>query len=194
MTEPLFLRPPHLRVFLGTALVLALREPIARRLWRPGSDRPVDRGSFRLLWAATGLGVAVAMGAALAGVGRIGAPAPAFWLGIATMLAGFSVRLSAMLALGRLFSHRVAVKDDHEVVDRGPYRVVRHPAYTGATLTYLGIGLATGTWVGVVATTAGALVGFGHRVRIEERALRETLAGYEAYVERTPYRLVPGIW
>jgi protein-S-isoprenylcysteine O-methyltransferase Ste14 len=99
-----------------------------------------------------------------------------------------------MLALGVQFSHRVAVMDDHAVVEWGPYGWVRHPAYTGAVVTYLGIGLVTGNAVSVLAALGGALVGFGHRIAVEERALQKQLDEYEHYVERTPYRLVPGVW
>jgi len=110
------------------------------------------------------------------------------------MFAGFLVRLAAMLALGEQFSHEIAIKDEHAIIETGPYRWVRHPSYTGAVLTYLGIGIVTGNWLSVVTALGGALLGFGHRVIVEERALRETLDEYERYVERTPYRLVPGIW
>ncbi|WP_226011074.1 methyltransferase family protein [Halomicrobium salinisoli] len=194
MAQPLFLQPPYLWILYATAGLVALREVITRRIWRADEEERIDRGSFRVLWAATTGGTAVAVLFPFAGVGQVGAPVLSFWLGIALMLGGFLFRMYAMLTLGRLFSHRVAVKDDHEVIVRGPYRWVRHPSYTGAIVTYLGIGVVTGNWVSVCAVLAGALAGYGHRIRIEERALRAELDGYEAYAERTPYRLVPGIW
>ena len=194
MARPLFVQSPYLRVLFGTACLLALREAVARWLWDADTDIPVERGSFGVLWAATTVGTALAVGVPFTGVGSLGAPVLAFWLGIATMLAGFGLRLVAMLALGEQFSHRVAVKDNHTVVEWGPYRWVRHPSYTGAVVTYLGIGLVTGNAVSLLAALWGALVGFGHRITVEERALREQLDDYENYVERTPYRLIPGVW
>lgn len=194
MTDPLYLQSPYVWVLYATAGLIALREVIARRLWRADTDHRIDRGSFGVLWASTAVGLVVALFVPFAGVGSVGAPVTAFWAGIALMLAGFAFRLWAMLSLGRLFTHRVALKDDHEVIESGPYRLVRHPAYTGATVTYLGIGVVTGNGIGALAALGGALVGYGYRIRIEERALRERLAGYEQYVERTPYRLIPGVW
>ena len=194
MTRPLFVQSPYLFVLFGTACLLALREAVARWLWDADTDIPVERGSFGVLWTATSAGTVLAVGVPFTGVDSLGTPALAFWLGIATMLAGFCLRLVAMLALGEQFSHRVAVKDDHTVVEWGPYGWVRHPSYTGAVVTYLGIGLVTGNAVSVLAALGGALVGFGHRIVVEERALRERLDGYETYVEQTPYRLVPGVW
>lgn len=194
MASPLFLQAPYVVVLFGTACLLALREAVARWLWQPDTDNTVSQGSFGVLWAATTAGTVLAVGLPFAGVGSIGAPVIAFWLGIGVMVAGFGFRLASMLALGEQFSHEVAVKEDHTIVDRGPYRWVRHPSYTGAVVTYLGIGVVTGNWLSVVAALGGALAGFGYRISVEERALRERLDDYEAYVERTPYRLVPGIW
>jgi protein-S-isoprenylcysteine O-methyltransferase Ste14 len=194
MTGPLFVQSPYLVVFFGTACLLALREVVARRLWRPETDNRVERGSFAVLWGATTAGTVVAFAVPFLGVGSLGAPVLAFWLGIATMLAGFALRVAAMLALGEQFSHEVAVKDDHAVVERGPYRWVRHPSYTGAVVTYLGIGLVTANAVSVLAALGGALLGFGHRITVEERALRERLDEYESYARGTPYRLIPGVW
>lgn len=194
MARPLFLQSPYLYVLYGTAAVLAVREVVARRIWRADEDTPLDTGSFRVLWTATAAGTVVAIAVPFTGLGSVGAPVVAFWLGIGLMVLGFLVRLYAMLVLGDLFSHRVAIKDGHEVVDAGPYRWVRHPAYTGAVVTYLGIGVVTGNWVSIVAALGGALLGYGHRIRVEERALADTLDGYDKYAERTPYRLVPPIW
>jgi len=194
MPSPVFHQPPYLYVLFGTACLLALREAVARRLWRSDTDTPIERGSFGVLWTATTIGTVVAIGTPFTGIGATGAPVLAFWLGIAVMFAGFLVRLAAMLALGEQFSHEIAIKDEHAIVETGPYRWVRHPSYTGAVLTYLGIGIVTGNWLSVVTALGGALLGFGHRATVEERALRKTLDEYERYVERTPYRLVPGIW
>jgi protein-S-isoprenylcysteine O-methyltransferase Ste14 len=194
MARPLFVQQPYLSVFFGMACLLALREAVARWLWRPETETAVGSGSFGVLWATTTVGTVLAIGLPFAGVGSIGAPALAFWVGVVVMLAGFALRLASMLALGEQFSHEVAVKDDHSVVQSGPYRWVRHPSYTGAVVTYLGIGVVTGNWLSVVASLGGALVGFGCRITVEEQALREQLDDYESYVQRTPYRLVPGVW
>jgi protein-S-isoprenylcysteine O-methyltransferase Ste14 len=193
MGRPLYLHPPYVWIFLAAGLILATREVLVRRYL--GGERPTDDAhTFLVLWSATGLGTTAALLVPFTGVGTMPTPATAFWIGIAIMVVGFLLRLAAIRTLGRLFSHRVAVSPDHRVVETGPYRVVRHPSYTGAVVTYLGIGVACGNWLSVVAALAGALVGFGYRIRIEEQYLRRELTGYERYTERTPYRLVPFVW
>lgn len=194
MPRPLFLQSPYIYVFYGAGILIALREVVTRRLWRADTDRRIERGSLRELWAGTTVGVGIAILLPLTGTGMLGAPVVSFWVGIGLMLAGFLFRLYAMLTLGNLFSHRVAIKNDHTVVEEGPYRWVRHPSYTGAVVTYLGIGVATGNWLSVLAVLAGSVVGYGYRIRIEERALEKELEGYAEYAERTPYRLLPGLW
>ncbi len=194
MAPPVYLSRPELDAFLAVGLVLASRELFVRQYL--GDDLPAadDPRSFWVLWTATAVGTTVALLVPFGSVGRLPAAGAVFWLGIGVMLAGFSVRMAAVVTLGDLFSHRVVVAPDHEVVDTGLYAVVRHPSYTGAVVTYVGIGLACGNWVSVLAATAGALVGYGHRVRVEERTLERELDGYAAYTERVPYRLFPFVW
>lgn len=194
MANPVYLHRPELYGFLAVGLVLASRELVVRRYLT--DDRPVtdDSRSFRILWTATAIGTTVALLAPFSSVGQLPATETVFWLGLGVMLAGFAVRMSAVITLGNLFSHRVVVTSDHRVVDSGPYNWVRHPSYAGAVLTYVGVGVACGNVVSVLATTAGALVGYGHRIRVEERALRRELAGYDSYTDRVPYRLIPLVW
>jgi protein-S-isoprenylcysteine O-methyltransferase Ste14 len=80
------------------------------------------------------------------------------------------------------------------VVQAGPYRFIRHPAYSGSLLTVLGLGLALGNWASLAAILAGALAGYTYRVSVEERALREALGQpYLDYMRRTR-RFIPFIF
>jgi protein-S-isoprenylcysteine O-methyltransferase Ste14 len=79
------------------------------------------------------------------------------------------------------------------VISTGPYRIVRHPMYAGATLYMIGMPLLLGSWLGllVLPLILGALT---VRIFIEEAALRKGLPGYAQYAARVRYRLVPGVW
>lgn len=112
------------------------------------------------------------------------APAAAF-------LGGIALRLWAIRELGRFYTHRVLRHDGHEVVTAGPYRAVRHPAYTGmlvASAGYTGY-LLTVPGVVALALLTGALA---WRIRVEERMLFD-VPGYAAYAGGRA-RLVPGVW
>jgi protein-S-isoprenylcysteine O-methyltransferase Ste14 len=117
-----------------------------------------------------------------------------FGLGLALMAAGTFLRQWAVVTLGRFFTVEVRVQPDQTVVDRGPYRWVRHPSYTGMILFLVGVGLALTNWASLLVLalvpTAGLLV----RIRSEERVLVASLGeSYRVYAARRR-RLLPGIW
>jgi len=194
MARPLFVTAPYVYVLIGAGLVLATREILVRRYLGAGGAVRSETDSIRVLWLATVPFTGVAVVVPFTGVANAATPAAWFWGGVATMLVGYVVRLAALLTLGETFTQHVALQADHEVIDSGPYRWVRHPAYTGAVVSYVGIGLALGNWLSLLVTTGSALVGYGYRVVVEERFLRTELEGYEAYLEATPDRLIPFVW
>lgn len=69
-----------------------------------------------------------------------------FLLGIIFIVMGVALRWFAIWKLGSYFTRDVAVSSDQKVVQSGPYRFIRHPAYSGTFLTMLGLGLATTNW------------------------------------------------
>lgn len=79
------------------------------------------------------------------------------------------------------------------VIDSGPYRIVRHPMYAGAVALMLGMAL----WLESYAAALFALIPIGvlvARILVEERLLRSELPGYDEYVARVHYRLIPFVW
>jgi len=88
---------------------------------------------------------------------------------------------------------RIGVEGTHPVAMDGPYRMIRHPGYLGACLQALGLPLLFGTWWGFIAAIL-AIVFIIIRTALEDAALQAELAGYDALVRQTHYRLLPGIW
>jgi protein-S-isoprenylcysteine O-methyltransferase Ste14 len=114
--------------------------------------------------------------------------------GLAILWIGLTLRGWAIVTLGRYFTVVVDVREDHEVVQRGPYRVVRHPSYTGLLIAALGLGLALDNWLSVAVCIVGPLAGLLIRIRAEEAALNAQLGErYRTYAARTR-RLIPGVW
>jgi protein-S-isoprenylcysteine O-methyltransferase Ste14 len=79
------------------------------------------------------------------------------------------------------------------VVTTGVYQYVRHPMYAGALLFFVGTSLLLGSWWGLAAALALAVL-LGIRIQIEERTLRAGLQGYGDYAARVRYRLIPMVW
>ncbi len=79
------------------------------------------------------------------------------------------------------------------VVETGVYGVVRHPLYFGVALLLVGVAL----WLQSYAAAIASIVPIALlvvRIAVEEAFLRGRLDGYEAYIERVRYRLIPRVW
>lgn len=117
-----------------------------------------------------------------------------FAVGLLLELLGMSVFLRA-LKENRFFSSVVRIQSDrgHTVCRTGPYRVVRHPGYTGMIIGTLGIPLLLMSAWSAIPTLLFVVVMIV-RTHLEDLVLRTELAGYREYSEDTRYRLVPGVW
>jgi protein-S-isoprenylcysteine O-methyltransferase Ste14 len=117
------------------------------------------------------------------------------WIAIAGMLmtlAGVLFACWARVVLGRNWSAVVQVKQDHELIERGPYRIVRHPIYTGLLLAFLGTAMAIGEVRGFLAFAIVA-VSFWFKLRLEERWMGERFGdAYASYMQRVR-ALIPGM-
>ncbi|GLQ51546.1 methyltransferase family protein [Dyella flava] len=114
------------------------------------------------------------------------------WLGFYLTVAGLAFTCWARVILGRNWSGVVQLKQDHELIVRGPYSIVRHPIYTGLLLAFLGSAIAVGAWRALLAT---AIVGvsFWRKLRLEERWLCELFGDqYRDYMLRVK-ALVPWV-
>lgn len=120
------------------------------------------------------------------------APDILFWSGMLLLYAGIALRFYAIAVLGVFFTTTVAIAPEQPVIEAGPYRLIRHPSYTGLLMILLGLGLnLTNNWLGLIVIMGCALVGISYRIRVEEHVLQEQLGQrYQEYMWRTK-RLIP---
>jgi protein-S-isoprenylcysteine O-methyltransferase len=177
-------------LWFASEVWLALR----RRSGDPARSR--DAGTLRLLTITIYASVALAVWFGGLGAARF-APAlraPLWWSAVALMALGMPLRWWAIHVLSRFFTVDVAIRPGHELVRRGPYRLLRHPSYTGSLLTFLGFGLGFGNWLSLLAVLAPVTLAFLWRIHVEERVLREAFPEqYPAYAQAT-WRLLPFVW
>jgi protein-S-isoprenylcysteine O-methyltransferase len=167
--------------------------------WRrrlPAGATVRDRGSMLLVIGSVWLAVVAAIGVSAAVPAAAIPTGAARWLfafGLALMAAGLALRWYAIAVLGAAFTVMVGTRADQRLVERGPYRWVRHPSYTGGLLTVLGIVLCC-TNLLCLLTLLLPIAGHAYRMRVEEEALLESHGdAYRAYMHRTR-RLFPFVY
>jgi protein-S-isoprenylcysteine O-methyltransferase Ste14 len=114
-------------------------------------------------------------------------------LSVAVTALGIGFAVWARFTLGRNWSGTVTVKKDHELVQRGPYAISRHPIYSGAVLAVLGTVMAFGT-VRAALVVPVVVVAFRMKMAVEERFMTEQFgAAYADYRQRVK-GLIPLVW
>lgn len=188
------IRPDML--FLAATSIWVASEFWIGRKRAPDGGKAHDRGSLRLLHIVIWGSVLLAVWLSRAGLGRFDARflAPLFWLGLAMMVAGMLFRWWAVRVLSRYFTVDVAIRDDHQLIRNGPYRLLRHPSYTGSLATFYGFALALGSAWSLLLIVLAVTAAFLRRIRVEERALTSAFPlDYPAYARETK-RLIPLVW
>jgi protein-S-isoprenylcysteine O-methyltransferase len=152
---------------------------------RDAARPPADRGTFhQIMLTAYGFQAAALVELVL----RRPPALPLDALGGAALLvmgAGLGLRTWAVATLGGWFTLEVGVKPAQRLVRAGPYRLIRHPSYTGALVALIASAVLLRAWVTAVVGAIALYVAFRRRIRHEERLLVAALAGYRRYMART---------
>jgi len=188
-------RPMSLASELGLIyLVSEILLNLTRRS-RSKTGTKQDRSTLGILWLVIAVSVMVGVfvaqnfRATALPYGRMFASA-----GLVLFVAGLMLRWWAIITLGRFFTVDVTIEKDHDLVERGPFRIVRHPSYTGVLLAFVGLGLSLGNWAALLVILIPIGVAFIHRMNVEEDALSRALGPrYTEYVKRTK-RLMPFVY
>jgi protein-S-isoprenylcysteine O-methyltransferase Ste14 len=119
------------------------------------------------------------------------------WLQFLALLAfiiGSAISSWAM-AVNKFFSTIVRIQKErgHYVVTGGPYKLVRHPGYTGAIIVSISLPLLLGSVWALIPAIIGDII-LIIRTVLEDNTLKKELQGYDEYAKRVPRRLIPGIW
>jgi protein-S-isoprenylcysteine O-methyltransferase len=115
-------------------------------------------------------------------------------IAIVLFVTGLALRCYAVVSLGRHFSTTVMTKDQHILIESGPYRLIRHPAYTGLLSSFLAVGLAMGDGLALLTLMSPVAYVLTQRIRIEEQWLSDYFdKKYGDYSLRTK-KLLPWIY
>ena len=110
--------------------------------------------------------------------------------GVVLVISGFALFIWARRAMKAFYSGHINVTEAQPLVQSGPYRLIRHPAYAGFLLMALGIVLGYSSLVGLAAVLLLLLPGLAWRIRVEESLLEAHFGPqWQAYCDRVPAML-----
>jgi len=143
-----------------------------------------------LLWAA----LLIALLPGFGPLGRRYLPDAPYWgpVGLTAQLAFAALYLWGKRVLGRNWSGEITIKADHYLVRTGPYRVLRHPLYTGMIGMFLGTAIVWGEWHALVGL-ALCCIAYARKIVLEERQLREEFGDAYKQYRRSTWAVIPGV-
>jgi protein-S-isoprenylcysteine O-methyltransferase Ste14 len=154
-------------------------------------SRSYDKNSMGKLWIVIILSVMV--GVYIANVMPM-YNALEYFIGLAMILLGIIIRLIAIFSLKKYFTSNVSIHQDHKLKTNGIYSRLRHPSYTGALISFLGLGLSQGNWISLIVIFLPVLTAFLYRINIEEKVLSENFGEeYRQYIKKTK-KLIPFLY
>jgi len=117
-----------------------------------------------------------------------------FWIGILIICFGLFLRYWSIHLLGKYFSTTIELEDSQKIIQKGPYKWIRHPSYSGIILFCIGYGLAVQNWLSLLIAISLPTIALLYRIKIEEETLAKGLGDdYEVYQKKTK-KLIPGVW
>jgi protein-S-isoprenylcysteine O-methyltransferase Ste14 len=114
--------------------------------------------------------------------------------GTIVFLSGLILRVAAFITLGLGFRPVVSSARNEAVVQRGVYRIIRHPSYTGMILIYAGISLCLLNWVLLLISAAGFSALYIWRVHLEEKVLVSRFGKEYSDYQKKTRKFIPYVY
>jgi protein-S-isoprenylcysteine O-methyltransferase Ste14 len=116
------------------------------------------------------------------------------YIGLAMLFGGVFFRNYSIYILGKQFTSKVQITDNHELITAGPYRVLRHPSYTGAYMAMLGTCILLQSWAMLLVTTVAVFYAYYKRIEAEEATLLGHFGENYAVYQANSKRMFPAVW
>lgn len=153
-----------------------------------------DKGSIWVLVLSISVGFWLSFIMAATKTGRIYHWDLLFAIGFILIIIGLIIRVKSILTLKYQFTYRVTKIDNHEIIESGLYKFIRHPGYLGQLIIFLGISVSLSNYISVVLMIIPVSLGYIYRIRVEEKFLILQFGQkYTGYRERT-YKLIPRVY
>lgn len=153
-----------------------------------------DKGSIWFLFILIGIGYFLSFRFGMTKIGRIYHWGFFFAAGVSLIIIGLIIRIYAINTLKQHFTYVVTKIENHELIETGLYKVIRHPGYLGQLFIFIGTAVSFSNWLSVLSMTIAVSIGYLYRIRIEERFMVEQMGQkYPDYQNRTK-KLIPFVY
>jgi protein-S-isoprenylcysteine O-methyltransferase Ste14 len=153
-----------------------------------------DKGSIWLLFISISIGYWLSFIMASTRLGRIYHWNTLFLIGSILEIIGLIIRVTSILSLKQQFTYTVTKIENHELIETGLYKNIRHPGYLGQLIIFLGISTTLSNWLSILLMIIPVLLGYLNRITVEEKFMVEQMGQkYIDYQKRTK-RLIPTIY
>ena len=180
--------------FSEIALVLFKRS-------KKSNENKLDKSSLKYLWIV--ILISISLGIYVGILGFKGTFSTGFvkshlhisyYCGLASIIIGVFIRWKAIYTLRKFFTVNVTVEKNQKIIQKGLYKYLRHPSYTGSLLSFLGLGLSFSNWLSTIIIFVPIFFVFAYRIKIEEKALINNFGDKYINYSKSTKRLIPFIY
>lgn len=156
--------------------------------------RTNDSGSLKILLFCISIGYLLSFSVAATRIGRIYYWNYLFVLGLIISVIGFVIRIISIKTLKQYFTYSVTQVENHELIEKGFYKSIRHPGYLGQILIFAGISISLSNWVSVILMLVSILIGYVNRINVEEKFMYKQMGKKYLDYQKKTKRLLPKLY
>ena len=170
-------------------IFMSVRQRRKRKIIKSG-----DKRSIWILAIFIAIGYSLSFSIASTKIGRIYHWDIFFIIGAILAISGLIIRINSILTLKQQFTYTVTTIENHELIETGLYKIIRHPGYLGQLIIFLGISTSLSNWLSILTMIISVSFGYIYRIKTEESFMIAQMgAKYIDYQKRTK-RLIPMVY
>ena len=183
-------------IIIGFSILYGLFENflVLRQRSKSNVTSTGDKGSLWLIYISISVGYFLSFSIGATKLGRIYHWDTFFAIGSVMIAIGLIIRIMALMTLKQFFTYSVSKVENHQLIETGLYKRIRHPGYLGQLIIFLGISISLSNWLSISLMMIPISIGYIYRIITEEKFMIEQMGEvYLNYRSRTK-RLIPGVY
>lgn len=153
-----------------------------------------DKGSIWILFGLIAIGYFLSFSVGMTKIGRIYHWDFFFAVGAFLIITGLIIRVYAINTLKQHFTYQVTKIENHELIETGLYKMIRHPGYLGQLFIFIGTAVSFSNWVSILSMMIAVSIGYLYRIRIEEIFMLEQMGQKYLDYQKKTKKLIPFVF